>query len=209
MVERISRHQRRFHQHHILLTVVDVFRRAHREVVVVEVFFVQQELTVLHQIHEHRLHRTACHLDTQRVACLLTEQPTTLDDGHTVTRRTTVIGCLIHILHTLGHVDIVLALHSRLTVEAFQQFGHLAVILRDLVDGDIHQFTGIIVLDNNLAQLDRRRLQTDFQTFRLAFLQRQALRLISQMGDVHGLRHLVQLQREVTVFVRHHGNTTG
>ena len=120
MVEGIGRHKRRFHHHHILLTVVDKLGRTHAETVVVEILLVQQEVAILHEVHDDGLHRTTYHLDAQGVARLLTEQTAAFDDGHTVARRTTAVGRFIHILYTLGHIDIVATLHGRLAIEALQ-----------------------------------------------------------------------------------------
>ena len=209
MIEGIGRHFSRLHQHHILQTVVDEFRNTHREAVVFERLLVQQEITVLDHIHNHGLHRTTHHLDAQCVARFLTQQSASLDNGHTVARRPTVIRCLVKILHTLSHIDVVLALHRRLTVETLQQFGHHAVVLWNLPDGSLYQFPGILVHHDNLSQHNTRRFKTDLQTFCNPRLQFHLTGLVAQMGYRDTTRQFRQFQREHTIFVGHHRHSAG
>ena len=63
MIERIRHIRFRLHVYHVLLTVVNEFRHSHLKTVGIHLFLIQQEVTVLHQVHHHSLHRTTHHLD--------------------------------------------------------------------------------------------------------------------------------------------------
>ena len=124
---------------------------------------------VLHHIELYWQHGATHHFHAQRVTLFLTQQTAPFDDSHPIATDTTRIRCLVHILDTLSHVYIMLALHGRLTIEGLQQLRHLTVVLRYLLDSDVHQLTRVIGSDHNLAQLYRGRLQTNLQVLRLLF----------------------------------------
>ena len=189
------------HPDHVLRSVVDVFRHRHRELVVVELLLVQQEVAILHHVHDQSLYGATHHLHAQSVSLLLTQQSATLHDSHSVARRASGVRRLIQILHALSHVDIVLALHGRLAVESLQQFGHSAVVLGNLADGYIHQFARILVHHHDLPQLDGGRYHSYLQPLRLSIHHAYQSCLISQMRYAYALWLFIQFQREGTVLV--------
>ena len=98
------------------------------------------------------------------------------------------------------------ALHGRLTIEALQQLGHTAIVIRNLVDGDVYKPTRILVANNHLAQLDGRGHQTDREVLvsRLPIPDLNPAGLITQVRYAYRFLVSIELQGKHTIFIGHY-----
>ena len=112
-----------------------------------------------------------------------------------------IVGTLVHIHDALGHVDVVLPLHCRLAVETFVQFRGEAVVVGNLLNGDVHQLAGVARPHNHLGQGYGRRRQPDVEAVDFVGLYVKVHGAVAEARNRDVGRQVVDLQREKAVVV--------
>ena len=161
------------------------------EVVFSQFLFVEQDVALLDDVEVYGEYRTALKLYGEGVGGFLTEQTTSLEDGHTIAPMLSVVGRLIQIDHSLGDADKPLALLYRLTIEPSEKVGLTGVVLVYLVDGLKNYLTGIGASDDDIAEHHRTGLHLHSLAFGLKSLTLaggETEGLVANVGEGYQLR---------------------
>ena len=193
-----------FNEHYQLLPVVNKLGHAPLETISIQLFLIKQELIVLNNVELYWQHRSAHHFQSQGVSLFLTQQTTAFYDSHPITSDTTCVRRLIHIFHTLGHIDKVLTLHCCFAIERFQQLRLITVVIRNLLYGYLNHLARIASPDYHLTQLYHSGLKSDLQRFCLSTFQGYSLGLVAQMRHGDAFWRFSQFEDEGPIIVCHH-----
>ena len=119
-----------------------------------------------------------------------------------------MVARLVHIHHTFGHADKVLALLGCLTIEAAVEFGLSTVVLGNPGNGGINDFAGILSRHQHFAQLDGRWQELNFQLLRLT-VNGNLSGTVAHVRHHNALLGLLTLQHEEAVLIGHYRQAVG
>ena len=189
-----------------LQTVVGYHRVFHREFIMRQVFRVQHEVLVLHEVQIDGRIGTSQNLDTQRIGSLRTHQSSALLYRDTPQINLVLIGRLIEIGHGLGNVDIAAALLHAFTIKAFHHFRMLRIVVRNLVQSLIEDTLGITRPHHDIIENHRTGLHLDDKISLMEFRYFIMKRLIADVRQIKGFHLAHGLDGEESVFIGYGGN---